>query len=208
MQAWWSWRVDDLPVNEMGLSWGALLAAGLLYCFLGYRLFRMVLALTGFLAAGGVAAVLAGWVSQGNVIAMVIAGILGGLCGAFALSFLYRVGVFFLGFLGVLLAAYTILQGIETPWRPWIVVCAAVAGGLLALWIERPVMTMATAVIGAWLASWASFFLLLETRLADRVSDPEFAARAMWAVWGGFAVLTALGAAFQFSTRKAAPPKK
>ncbi len=208
MQPWLSWRVDELPINEAGLSWGVLLAAGLLYCFLGYRLFRLVLGLTGFLVAGGVAAGLAGWASQGNVVAMAVAGVLGGLCGAVALSFLYRVGVFFVGFLGVLLVAYTVLQGIETPWRPWIVVGLAVLGGLLALWIERPVMTMATAVIGAWLASWSSYFLLLQTRLADRVSDPEFAARAVWAVWGGFAVLTALGAAFQFSTRPASPPKK
>jgi len=208
MQAWLSWRVEELPINEVGLSWGVLLAAGLLYCFLGYRLFRLILGLTGFLMAGGVAAGLAGWASQGNIVAMAVAGGLGGLCGAVALSFLYRVGVFFLGFLGVLLVAYTILQGIETPWRPWIVVGSAVLGGLLALWIERPVMTMATAVIGAWLAAWSSYFLLLQTRLADRVSDPEFATRALWAVWAAFAVFTALGAAFQFSMRRETPSKK
>lgn len=133
------------PGQEQGTLVGLLLA-GVLYCFLGYRVFRFLLGLTGFLLAGAVAGALAGWLTYGHVVTMGIAGLVGGVCGAVALLFLYRLGVFFIGFLGGLIIAYHVLQGRPEPWIIWAILGSGCVGGVMALGLEPLVMTVATSV--------------------------------------------------------------
>jgi hypothetical protein len=163
MPTWFSMRFEALQAGSSQGGLMLLLLAGLLYCFFGYRLFRFVLGMTGFLVGGGLAALLVGWLTHTHPVATVAALFIGGVCGAFALSFLYRVGVFLLGVLGGLVVVYMLLQGRTESWAPWAVLAGAVAGGLLALLTERTLMTLATAAIGAWLTVASFFFLLLHT---------------------------------------------
>jgi len=95
-----SWQLQDVPREQMSMVLAGLAFAGCLYCFLGYRLIKFVLGFTGFILAGSTAAVIVGFLSYGHVMAMGIALAIGGLCGAMALFFLYRTGVFCLGMLG------------------------------------------------------------------------------------------------------------
>lgn len=122
---------------------------GMLYCFLGYRLHRFTIALTGFILAGFFSAILAGLISSENLTAILISAIMGGLTGAFALLFAYKVGIFVIGVLGGGLACTVFLAEVAPEWHPWIYICLGLLGGIFALFIERPSVIIATSVIGA-----------------------------------------------------------
>ena len=201
MPTWLTWRLDELPTGNMQAGLIGLVAVGVLYCFLGYRLFKFTILLTGFLLAAVSATVLGGWVSQGNLVVMGFGFLLGGVCGAMALFWLYRAGVFLLGLFGALLAAYNVLQGRPEPWAPWAIAGIGLAGGLLALAIERPTMTLATAAIGAWLIVYVAAFLLIETGFEELTKmDGAVSTESASGGWlfGAWVALLVLGAATQF----------
>jgi hypothetical protein len=200
--------MNSLPISfgsQEVLLLGAI-ACGMLYCFLGYRLFRFVLGLTGFILAGAVAALLVGWISFANPLAVLIALLIGGICGAMALFFLYRAGVFCLGGLAALLLAYSALHESQASWAPWAIVGLAALGGLLALLLERPAMTLATAALGAWLAAYAVATLLAGGGAAPSLGEGSSGLGLEW--WGlaGWVVLTLLGALFQFRAGRRRQP--
>ena len=68
--------------------------AGAITCFAGYRLFRFVLAIWGFILGAGIGSSMMG---GDSAIAMIGAGLAGGLLGALALVFAYFVGVALVG---------------------------------------------------------------------------------------------------------------
>jgi len=67
-----------------------LLAGGVISCFFGYRLFRTVLAIFGFVLGGMLVSSVFG---VSNTTMMLVAWVLGGLVGAFILIFAYFPGV-------------------------------------------------------------------------------------------------------------------
>jgi len=199
--------MEALSPGQEQVTLVGLLLAGVVYCFLGYRVFRFLLGLTGFLLAGATAGALAGWLTYGHVLTMGIAGLLGGVCGAVALLFLYRVGVFFIGFLGGLIIAYHVLQGRPEPWVIWAILGSGAIGGIMALGLEPLVMTVATSVIGAWLCMVSGFFLVLGTAYGEALSNPENAMRVSWGLLIVWAVLAIIGIVVQYRFRKT-PGKK
>lgn len=204
-----AWRLEDVPQEQVMLVVAGMAGVGFLYCFLGYRLIKLVLGLTGFLLAGSAAAILVGFLSYGNLIGMGVALCIGGLCGAMALFFLYRTGIFCLGMLGAAVAAYSLLQGREEPWILWAVAGIGLVGGLLAILVERPVMKLATAAIGAMLMTQAGLALARDRGFLDVAAgapaEPVAGATATspylgWAVLAAWVFLTLVGAAAQFGT--------
>src|SRR3954471_2547421 len=71
-----------------------LLLAGAVACFAGYRLFRFVLAIFGFILGAMLASSVMG---ISNTAGMVIAAIIGGVAGAAILMFAYFVGIGLVG---------------------------------------------------------------------------------------------------------------
>ena len=71
-----------------------LVLAGALACFAGYRLFRYVLALFGFILGAMIASSMMG---ISNTAGMVIAALVGGLAGAAILLFAYFIGIALVG---------------------------------------------------------------------------------------------------------------
>ena len=204
-----TWRLEDVPPEQVMLVVAGMAGVGFLYCFLGYRLIKIILGLTGFLLAGSAAAVLVGFLSYGNLIGMGAALCIGGLCGAMALFFLYRTGIFCLGMLGAAVAAYSVLQGREEPWILWAVAGIGLVGGLLAILVERPVMKLATAAIGAMLMIQAGLALARAQGFLDVAAgaptEPVVGATTTspylgWVVLAAWAFLTLVGAAAQFGT--------
>lgn len=200
------WRLEDVPPEHAVLVLGAGAVVGALYCFLGYRLLKFILGLTGFLLAGLTAAVIVGFLSYGNLWGMGIALVLGGICGAMALFFLYKTGIFCVGMLGAVLVAYSVLQSRPEPWILWAVAGLGLVGGLLAILIERPMMTLATAAIGAMMMTQSGLVVAREQgwleRLTEQTADaterlPElpYLTYGVLGVWG---VLSLMGALFQF----------
>jgi len=71
-----------------------LVLAGVLACFAGYRLFRIVLAIFGFILGAMLASSLMG---ISNAAALVVAALVGGLAGAVILLLAYFVGIAIVG---------------------------------------------------------------------------------------------------------------
>ncbi|MBA3270626.1 MAG: DUF4203 domain-containing protein [Acidobacteria bacterium] len=124
-----------------------LIVGGLVACFVGYRLFKFVLAIFGFIIGALAASSIFG---ASDTTYMVLAAIGGGVAGALLLLAAYFVGVALVGAgLGALIANLTWTQ-IEGDPHPFVVVLFSVAGALLATWLQRYVIILGTAFGGAW----------------------------------------------------------
>lgn len=192
-------RLEQLPPGQAQVLLAGIVVLGLVYCFFGYPLLRFLLSLTGFLIAGTVAAVLAGWVSQGNLLAMGVSALLGGLCGAMALAFLYRAGVFLLGFVCAMLLGFSLFFSHDASYGPVFTIFAGIIGGTLALFVERPVMKLATAAIGGWMVAAAGLLLLASRGAVDPQLKEQLTPNATMILVGVWFALTLFGGAFQFS---------
>src|SRR5436853_1526071 len=124
-----------------------LLAAGVLSCFFGYRLFRTGLAVFGFIFGGMIASSVFG---ISNTTMMLVAWVVGGLIGAFILIVAYFVGVALTGAaLGAAIAHFAFSTGDRDP-RVIVVVLFAVAGAIAATYLQRYFIIVGTAFGGAW----------------------------------------------------------
>lgn len=136
-----------LPVAYQIPAAAVLVAGGLLSCLFGYRLFKVVLAVFGFILGALLASSVFG---ASDTTPMVIAAIIGGLAGAFVLLAGYFVGVALIGAgIGALVAnlLWTRIQG--DP-HPIVVILLSIVGALLATWLQRYVIILSTAFGGAW----------------------------------------------------------
>ena len=136
-----------LPAAYQVPAAAVLLAGGLLACFFGYRLFKVVLGVFGFIIGALAASSVFG---AGDTTPMVIAAIVGGIAGAALLMAAYFVGVALVGAaLGALLVNVIWTQ-IEGDPHPAVVILFSVAGAVVATWLQRYVIILATAFMGAW----------------------------------------------------------
>ena len=136
-----------LPAAYQLPAAGILLLGGLVACFFGYRLFKFVLGIFGFII--GALAASSIWGASATAY-MVMAAILGGIAGSLLLLAAYFVGVALVGAgLGALLANLIWMQ-IEGDPHPFVVVMFSVGGALLATWLQRYVIILGTAFGGAW----------------------------------------------------------
>jgi len=191
---------SNLTPDQVRALMAGAIAVGTLYCFLGYRALKFMLGLTGFILAGASATAIAYMLSNGEPIAMAIVGAIGGIAGAMALFFVYKLGVFCLGGLGGLIAAVHILQGRPESWVIWAIIGGAVVGGLLALLLERFVLTLATALIGAWLgASGLSYFIMGPDFITTFGNGRELTQEQVIVIVG-WLMIALLGAFAQFAT--------
>ncbi len=137
-----------------------MLVVGFVLCFFGYRLLRFTLALAGFAVGLALGLAVAGLIHGASQVFTIIIGVVCGILGAVVSTLLYKVGVFLLGAgTGVLLAGIILTA---TGWHnPMLVrVIAAVAGGILTLIIERPLVSILSAFAGAWGIVFGAFHLL------------------------------------------------
>jgi hypothetical protein len=136
-----------LPAAYQLPAAAVLIAGGVLACFFGYRLFKAVLGVFGFIIGALAASSIFG---AGDTTSMVIAAILGGLVGAALLLAAYFVGVALVGAgIGALLVNVIWTQ-VEGDPHPAVVILFSVAGAVLATWLQRYVIILATAFAGAW----------------------------------------------------------
>src|SRR5262249_50207415 len=125
-----------------------LVVSGAVACFAGYRLFRVVLAIYGFILGAMLASSLMGIT---NTSGMIAAALVGGLIGALLFTFAYYVGI---GILGASMAVFLVhvfwnySRHSEPPAVPIIV--ASIAGAVIAMVLQRYVIILTTAFSGAW----------------------------------------------------------
>jgi hypothetical protein len=138
----------------------ASIGLGALYCFFGYRVFKVVLGILGFISG----ALLAVWMAfdvfgRGQAV-LILAGLLGGIIGAVLMVALYFVGIFLLGaWLGSLLGVL-LTGGGENPVATVIIVTLAVMGGIVAVFFQKLMIIISTSLGGSWsIVSGVSHFV-------------------------------------------------
>jgi uncharacterized protein DUF4203 len=126
-----------------------LVLGGALSCFAGYRLFKLVLAIYGFILGALLASSL---VAASNALGMVVAALVGGIAGSLLLVFAYFIGIALVGAgLGALVAHVTwgyVGRGGDPP--PLAVILLSLFGSIVAMLLQRYVIIVATAFGGAW----------------------------------------------------------
>ncbi len=125
-----------------------ILLSGIVACFAGYRLFRLVLAIYGFILGAMLASSL---MASSNTIGMIGAALLGGIVGALIMTFAYFVGIALIGAgMGALAAHvfWTTWRSIDPP--ALAVILLSVAGAVGAMLLQRYVIIFSTAFSGAW----------------------------------------------------------
>jgi hypothetical protein len=164
-----------LPASYTAGAAAIFLVGGLLACFAGYRLFRLVLGLFGFLLGAMITTSIYG---EASTWALVVAAIVGGLVGAVLMITAYFVGV---GLVGAGLAALLLHLG----WRivggdpPTIVlVIACVIGALAALSVARYVVIFGTALAGSW-----TMIIGAAALMGDTAALAAASARDIWVVY-------------------------
>jgi hypothetical protein len=136
-----------LPHSYQLAGAGVLTVGGLLACFAGYRLFRLVLTVYGFIAGAAMASSVMG---TSSTMGMLLAALLGGLVGALIMYLAYFVGVALVGAALGALVANVIWSAIGTDPHPLIVVAFAILGAIGAMTVQRYVIVVGTAFGGAW----------------------------------------------------------
>jgi hypothetical protein len=124
-----------------------LLIGGVISCFAGYRVFRVVLGIYGFILGALFASGIAG---PENTMWMVVAALAGGVVGALILIAAYFVGVALLGAGIGALTASLIWASLGREPGAIAVILFAIVGALGALALQRYVIIGATSFGGAW----------------------------------------------------------
>src|SRR5215217_2149027 len=130
-----------------------LVVSGVLACFAGYRLFRIVLAIYGFILGAAIASSVMG---PGEGTAMIVGAVVGGLAGA------------------LLLHGFWARFGTGDAHVGLVVVCA-VLGAVIATNLQRWVIILATASGGAWTLIVGGSALM-----GDRAAKVAAATKDVW----------------------------
>ena len=128
---------------------GFTILVGALQCFFGYRIFKFILGLTGFLIGGVLASTIGYSISQDEITAL-FSGILGGVIGAALMFALYYVGVFIIGaLLGGVLGTILFTLAESSP-EPAFLLILAVIAGVMALIFQKFMIIISTGFSGSW----------------------------------------------------------
>jgi hypothetical protein len=183
-----------------------LIAFGLLNCFFGYRIFRFLLAVYGFILGAVVGFVVASNLAAGQTLWLVVGAVVGGLVGALLMVLLFFVGVFVVGGLAGLLLAGLINTAAGVTLPTVVVIIIAVIMGIVALILQRVVLILATAFSGAWAVvagaealitgQTLSFQLFTQSLSQQPTSSPLLLILVAWLA------LSVVGAVVQFLTTR------
>lgn len=200
-----------LPQSYQLAGAAVLAAGGLLACFAGYRLFRLVLTIYGFILGAAMASSLMG---VSNTAGMVVAAIAGGLIGALILFVAYFVGVALVGAaLGAALV-HIAWSGFASDPHPLIVIAFSVLGAGGAMVLQRYVIIAGTAFGGAWTLIVGVMALFGDSAAAAAAEsghvwilyplDPAPGRRMLLAVWLAVSIL-GLGTQLRVTGREPVP---
>jgi hypothetical protein len=133
---------------------------GLLACFWGYRMFKAVLGLIGFILGAYIVGGLTASFMGGMGIVPLIAGVAGGLIFGSLFVGLYYMGVFVLGAAAGWLFGVMITSMAGNSLHILLFIILALVGGILAVTFQKTIITVATSFLGAWYLVAGSFFFM------------------------------------------------
>lgn len=181
-----------------------IIAFGAVQCFFGYRAFKGVLAVVGFIVAYLLCYETMMALFGHKYAAFFVSLAAGVFCGAL-INHLYLVGVFLLAALFGGTFALQLYAVSATHPEPAMLFVVAVLFGMAALFFQKLVIILVTAIAGAWAmvggVAWYVTGALDPSRLdtyAAFFQRGDAAALAVTVLW---AVLTVAGALFQYRGR-------
>ena len=156
-----------------------LLAGGAVACFAGYRLFRLVLGVYGFILGALFAS---SWAGAAGTWTVVLAAVAGGAVGALVLFAGYFVGVALIGAgIGAL--------AVNLAWKPFggdphwaVLLVVAAVGAIAAMSFQRYVIILATGFGGAWTMLVGAAALMAGPGARAASAGPD-----VWIVYPGYA---------------------
>ena len=164
-----------LPVQYQPIFAIAWLIGGVVACFFGYKLFRVVLSFAGFVLGGLMASSLVG---PSDTTWMIGAWLLGGLVGMGLLYAGYYVGVAMVGAgLGALLVNLAFQTSGDPP--PFVIVLiAAVLGAIGSMFLQKYFIVVGTAFGGSWTSILGTMALL-----GDKAAKAAAAGGNVWVIY-------------------------
>ena len=184
-----------LPQNILNGIIGFGVFVGVVQCFFGYRIFKLILGLTGFLLGGAMAVAISYASSQNEAVAL-LAGLVGGCIGAALLVAVYFLGIFCMGAcLGAVLGAVLFAGAGNDPQPAVLLICAGIGGGL-ALIFQKFMIIFSTGFGGAWsVVAGLAYFISGEidpTRVGNffhATATPDYTMLACWLALGMVGVI-------------------
>ena len=139
----------NLPQEVLNVIIGLSIFVGALQCFFGYRFFKFILGLTGFLLGGALAGEIGYMISQEEAVAL-LAGLVGGFISAALMVAMYFICIFVIGALlgGVLGSVFFSVT--ESSPEPAALLILAVIAGVIALIFQKFMIIVATGFVGSW----------------------------------------------------------
>ncbi|MCH7949731.1 MAG: DUF4203 domain-containing protein [Candidatus Dadabacteria bacterium] len=139
----------------------AVVLLGLLICFFGYRMFRFVLAIAGFIIGASFVAGFGFTLTDGKeIVVILIAAVAGGLIVGALFLFLYSAGVFLVGAIFGILLFSGIIGFVNSNTSPILYILPALVGGILALLLQKFMIILITSFTGAWVSVMAVLYFI------------------------------------------------
>jgi hypothetical protein len=151
-----------------------LAISGAVACFAGFRLFRFVLGVYGFILG---AMVISSLMDTTNTWALVAAAIVGGLLGSGLMIAAYFIGVGLVGAALASLAVHLVWRVVGSDPPTVLLVIMAVLGAMGALSVARYVVVIGTALAGSWTLMVGGLALA-----GDRISALSVTPENIWEV--------------------------
>lgn len=143
------------------MLFGILLGAA--QCFFGYRLFKIIIGIIGFLGGGALAGSLSFFLSIEGTIAIIV-GLVGGIIGAVTMLTFFYAGIFLIGtILGAIVGSLLCsIAGVDPI--PIVIVAASIISGIVALLIQKYMIIASTAFGGSWIIMTAVAYFIVGAR--------------------------------------------
>lgn len=169
---------------------------GVLSCFFGYKIFKFIVGVCGFVI-GALAGIILISASNGDASgpAVIVTAIVGGIIGAFLAVKLYFIGIFFIGALFGGLTGYTLTLGNNSDNSGVLILVLAIIAGILAVIIKKFMIILSTSVSGAQSISMAIVILMYV--LSGKENDSLY--NILWII------LAIVGFCYQYSSNKKSP---
>ena len=196
-------HIETLIAQQPALVLVGLIACGMLCCFFGYRTTHFLIDLSGFFLFGLTAMLLAGVITQGNLLFMGIGLLAGGLLGTLLAHWVYRLGIMTLGGGVCSLLVWHFSESLpSTQWILPTAIVAGILGGILALLLQRFIISLATAALGGLFVAHGVFLLMLQFDIEPSLPESfgSFSDAALFALT--WAAVSATGFIFQMFLSK------
>ncbi len=185
---------DNLPFL---ITFAVTALFGLINCFWGFRIFKVILMFWGFLA-GLILGLMAGSALAVSAMISLIMGLIGGFLGIFLVRMLFNAGVAALGGFFGYSVALAILYHRPDLNRWLVIITACLLCGLAALAMKKSILIVITAFSGSWLTVSAGASLILGKPFGQvPLSSPDIPDAWLW-ISISWAVLGFLGMMVQF----------